>query len=533
MKRALISFVFPFLLIFLTSSFPFAQTNSPVINSRLISVVVYPETALVKKAITANLKRGENIITLSGLTPEIIDDSIQISLSNPDINIVDVKVSETFLSPFEQEEVKRLKEKLEEIERAILLKNAEKEAIKLFSSTIERFSPQLKDQQINIPAINSYFELIEKIFKRTGKTIAEIEEELKRLNKEKTNLENELKGYGKRKERTKGISILLYSKKDSRGIIEVSYLVQGAGWRSGYDLRTNSITGRYVVEYIAMIFQNSGEDWKDAELRVSTQRPASFRDIPDQRPWYVDKLERREVLPFLKKGLELARGAPDVEKKAEEIEITPRVEEELAAVNFILPEGINIPSDGKPHRIVLATKDKETAIRYTTVPRISPYAYLKAEFENPLAYPILPGKMKIYLDGRFVGEILLNKTLYPGEKREIPLGIDESIKIERKLTKKFTEYQGTFTKETAISYEYMTEITNGKSKEIEVELKDNLPVSRNEKIKIEVKEPKDRALIKEDGSYIVLLKLKPHETYRLKTSFTVIFPREWEIKGVE
>ena len=532
MKRAFISSILIFLLIFLASSIFHAQANSPIVNSKIVSVIVYPEMALIKKAVTVELKKGDNTATLSGLTPDIIDDSIQISSPEPDINILDLKVSETYLTEFEQEEVKRLKKQLEEVEKSLLLKSAEKDAIKLFSSTIERFSPQLKDQQMNIPAINSYFELLEKIFKKTGRAMAELEEELKKLNKEKERLESELKSYGSKKEKSKALSILLYSKKEGKGTLEVSYLVRGARWSPGYYLRANTVTGKYTVEYLAMISQNSGEDWKDAEIIISTQRPVSFRDIPKQRPWYVDRAERR-VLPFLKKGLELAREAPDVEKEMEEMEFTPRVEEELVAVNFILPRGMNIPSDGKPHRIVLATKEKDTAIKYTTVPRSSPYAYLKAEFENPLTYPMLPGKIKIYLDNRFVGELLLNNTLYPGERREIPLGIDESIKVERKLIRKFTEYQGILTKETAISYDYLTEITNGRSKEIEIELKDNLPVSKNEKIRIEVKEPEDRSMVKEDGSYTLLLKLKPKETYRLKTSFTVIFPREWEITGVE
>jgi uncharacterized protein (TIGR02231 family) len=530
-KRVLIPFVFLFLLPFLAISTSHAQNNSQVVNTRIVSVTVYPETALIKKAVILELKKGDNTATLSGLTPEIIDDSIQISSSDPDINILDIKVSETFLSEFQQEEVKRLKSSLEEVERAILIKSAEKDALKLFSSTIEKYSPQSKEQQIDISAINSYFELIEKVFKRTGRAIAEIEEELKKLNKEKERLENELRSYGQKKEKTKVLLISLYSKKDTRGTVEVSYLVQGAGWRPGYNLKVNSNTNKYVIEYLAMISQNSGEDWKDTEVIVSTRKPASFRDIPVPSPWYVDRAERREVLPFLRKGLALTREAP--EKEFEKKGVAPEIKEELASVNFILPGGINIPSDGRSHRIVLASQQKDTVIKYITVPRNSPYAYLKTEFENPFTYPVLPGEVRIYLDNRFAGEILLNKALYPGEKREMPLGIDERIKVERKLTRKFTEYQGTFTKETAISYEYTTGITNGTSKEIELEFKDNLPVSRNEKIKIEIREPKDRSMIKEDGSYALLLKLKSGETHQLKTSFTVIFPRDWEITGVE
>jgi len=526
MERIIISLILASLLVVLVSSIP-ATADGTVLNSKLISVTVYPEMALIKKALTLKLKKGENRVSLSGLTPEIIDDSIQATTFEPEMSILDIKVSETYLSEFHQEEVKRLKERIEEIERSILVKNAEREAIKSFSSTIDKFSPQIKEHPINIPAINAYFELIEGLFKKTGRSIAEIEEELKKLNKEKENLENELESYGSKKEKSKVISILLFSKREGIGTVEISYLVKSARWSPNYDLRANSVTGKYNIEYIAIIFQNSGEDWKNTEVIVSTQKPASFRDIPELRPWYVDKAERR-VFHFMK-GVQTF----GFQEEAWKGEPAPAIKEELTAVNFILPKGIEIPSDGMPHRVVLASKEDEAVFKYTAVPRFSPYAYLKAEFENPFTYPMLSGEMKVYLDNKFVGKILLNRTLHPGEKRDIPLGIDESIKIERKLTKKFTEYKGTFTKETAINYEYLTEITNGKSKEIELELRDNLPVSRNEKIKIEIKEPKDKSMIKEDGSYTLLLKLKPKDTYRERISFTVIFPSEWEITGVQ
>lgn len=290
-----------------------------------------------------------------------------------------------------------------------------------------------------------------------------------------------------------------------------------------------------VQDEIATITQKTGEDWKGAEITVSTAKPVSFRDIPELNPWYVDQFKPIPREAFMYRMSKAAGMEKSIikEEELEEQAQEPVMKEGLTSVSFTLPAGINIPADGKAHRVVLASQIKEAKMKYITVPKLSPYAYLKADFENPFTFPMLAGDVNIYLDGRFAGTIAINKTLYPSEKREVPLGIDEGIKVERKLEKKFTEYSSVITKETSVTYEYLTTITNGKSRDIEIELKDNLPVSRNEKIKIEIHKPKDKSLIKEDGSYTLNINLKPKETFKSKTSFTITYPRDWSISGVE
>ena len=76
------------------------------------------------------------------------------------------------------------------------------------------------------------------------------------------------------------------------------------------------------------------------------------------------------------------------------------------------------------------------------------------------------------------------------EEMSLSLGVDEGITIERKLQKKFTEYAGVFSKDTKVRYEFTLDIANGKGREIILDLMDQFPVSRNEKIKVETERPK-------------------------------------------
>ena len=280
-----------------------------------------------------------------------------------------------------------------------------------------------------------------------------------------------------------------------------------------------------------MIWQKSGINWKDAEVRISTQKPASFRDIPEAKPWYIDISKGIYVYPMIEKSSR-AKSLDQFLPEEEQLQDV-KVEEEVASVSFILPRKISIPSDGKPHMVVVDTAEKNTTMKYTVLPRVSLYAYLTADIENPFNYPMLAGESKVYLDGKFVGDLSIKKNLYPGEKKVIPFGIDESIKVDRKLVKKFTEYQGAFNKEISINYEYLTEITNGKSIPIEIDLRDNIPVSKNEKIKIDIKEPKEIDKIGQDGSFILKIYLNAKESYKLKTAFKVTYPVDLQVKGLE
>jgi len=515
----------------LSGSSVFAD-SSPTLKTRIKTLTVYPEMALVKQEVLADLKIGENVISVVGLTPDLMDNSLQVSVNDPKIKLLDVKVYESHLQAFNQAEVKKLKDKIESIEKELFFKKAEKDAIKQFNSVITKTLPQPKDQQANIPFINSYFEVMENALKKVGKNLTELDLEISRLEKEKENLEKELTNYGQKKESIKIAEITLYSKEVVKNVpIDLSFLLKSAGWKPYYSFRIDSQSGKYSIDWSAMIWQKSGIDWKDAEIRISTQKPASFRDIPEAKPWYIDISKGIFVYPMIEKSSR-AKSLDQFLPEEEQLQDV-KVEEEVASVSFILPRKISIPSDGKPHMVVVDTAEKNTTMKYTVLPRVSLYAYLTADIENPFNYPILAGESKVYLDGKFVGDLSIKKNLYPGEKKLIPFGIDESIKVDRKLVKKFTEYQGAFNKEISINYEYLTEITNGKSIPIEIDLRDNIPVSKNEKIKIDIKEPKEIDKIGQDGSFILKIYLNAKESYKLKTAFKVTYPVDLQVKGLE
>jgi hypothetical protein len=60
----------------------------------------------------------------------------------------------------------------------------------------------------------------------------------------------------------------------------------------------------------------------------------------------------------------------------------------------------SIPSDGEPHKLVIGAVDVHPTFKYKTSPRAAAAAFLTAAGSNDSPYPLLPGPVRVFLDGR-------------------------------------------------------------------------------------------------------------------------------------
>jgi uncharacterized protein (TIGR02231 family) len=222
-------------------------------------------------------------------------------------------------------------------------------------------------------------------------------------------------------------------------------------------------------------------------------------------------------------------AAPMVENELKETEI----QEENTSFTFLLPRKVDILSDGEPHKVSISKTSAEAKFSWFTIPKLISNAFLKATMKNPFAFPLLSGPVSVFLDQKLVGTASVNSPVLADGELELSLGIDEGIKIERKLVKKYTDYAGLINKETTVNFEYAIEITNGKSKEITLDLNDQFPISRNEKIRVELKSPKgDEAVLNEEGKISWKITLAPGAKKSIPVKFSVSYPKEMNVSGL-
>lgn len=502
-------------------------------------VILYPDLAMIKKTARVSLRQGENVLRLSGVTPALIDNSVQISIEQDNARIRDIEVRETYLEKIKQERLDALRLRLEKLNGEI--KSIENE-MAVHNSSIEflkKVIPFSQNQNTPIQEISAYLAFLEKRFSDNLTKTSELEARLTNLKEERKAIENELDQIAHEEEKSKEIVIKMDTSRDGECLMVLSYLVKDAGWSPAYDVRVDSNTGRLSIDYLANINQSTGEDWKNVSMSLTTQRPAPQGDIPELAPWHLDIYTPPPPPAIYYKTPEILRkDAPipeEIPQEEEEQEYQiPEPVSETTSVSFPIPYKVDIPSDGQSHRIVLATARAEGEIKYYSVPKLLGTAIATSTFKNPFSFPMLAGPVNIFLDGRFVNSSKFKKTIIPEDKILVGLGVDEGIKIDRKLDRKFTEYSGTFSKNRVINYEYSITITNGKNRDIDIEIKDHHPVPKNEKIKVELKAPqRSEAEISEDGLILWKLTLKKAETKKLFIKFTVEHPRDLIISGLE
>lgn len=515
-----------------------------VLSSKIENVIVFRDSALIKRKAQIYIKKGENVINIAGLPSSTVDNSIQASIKRGQAKIFDVKVEKTFLVKETQEKVKKIKEKIEGLEGEIKILNAEIKAINNYIDFLKKLSPFTASAKLLQKEFEGYAKFIEDGIRNGYKSIAQIETKLSRLKEEKASLEKELSYISTKRDESKSIILTAVGTKDGETELEISYLVKDASWAPQYELYVDTQKEEINLEFYANIIQNTLEDWKDVKLEITTSKPVSAR-LSELTPWYIDIYKPREPLLYkdmvAPKAMTLERQRLGSVEEEENKEIKPDIKEEATSFSFAIKDTISIPSDNQPHRIFLASKaldkdkKKDGLIKYLTIPKLSPYVYLTGNFKNPFDFPLFAGKINIYLDGRFVRSEQLNKPFSPDEDMEVTFGIDESIKVERKRVKKFTEYAGIVSKTEKIAYEFEIDIKNGKSKNVNIFVKDNYPVSQNEQIKVTLHAPKENeAEIKKDSGIITWnLTLEPKTTKKLILKFDVEYPKNLRISGLE
>jgi uncharacterized protein (TIGR02231 family) len=120
-----------------------------------------------------------------------------------------------------------------------------------------------------------------------------------------------------------------------------------------------------------------------------------------------------------------------------------------------------------------------------STPVIDPTAFLEASFVEAEDAPLLPGKVSIYRDGVFVGR---GRMQGAGKDETVHLGFgaDDKVKIERAVLKRNEGSSGLIVTSKTDERAFKTTVRNGHDFAIKVAVEDQLPVSENEEIAVEM-----------------------------------------------
>jgi len=499
-------------------------------SSLIKKVTLFSDSALITREALVAVKKGENVFRISGLTPYFDDSSLHVEVKADFAKVLDVRIEKSFLEEKVQKRVKELKEKIKTIDNEIRVLNGE-------ITAQEEYVEFLKKQKGAQQEFESFAKFIESSLKASYAKISDIEIKMDKLKEERDALEKEISNISSSNTESKIVTVILLAERDGQFPIELTYLTSNAGWTPQYDLRVDTQNDLIEIEFFAIITQKTNEDWNDISLELSTVRPR-FGVFPDLMPWFLEVRREKKAI-FGESNKLMMRAIPEgsVSETTGAPPPSPEVREDTVSFEFIIPSKVNIPADNQPYRIFLAATQaskEETRINYSAVPKLSPLVYLMGSFKNPYSFAMLPGKVNVFIDGKFVSSNVVKKIITPGEHVTVPLGVDDSIKVERKLKEKLTDHPGIISERVRTRYHYDIQVINGKSKDIVLDVKDAFPISRDDRIKVLREAPLESdAEISQDGIVTWKLQLGGKERKTLTIKFTVEYPKELHVEGLD
>ncbi len=362
-----------------------------------------------------------------------------------------------------------------------------------------------------------------------------------------SNFTNQLNEYNQTTNQPSSTIIVTVSAKvPVTGSLTTTYITSNAGWYPLYDIRAKDSKSPVQLAYKAQVYQNTGYDWKNVKITLSTTNPAVGGNKPELNNWYLDIYDPSQV-----KYKKNVRYAPTMEAeksaaydKDEEIsnsyqlsmpaassvaDYTAEVETTLS-VEFAIGLPYTILSGGKGQQVDIKNIDLVAQYEYATVPKLDLAAFLLARITKWDIYNILSGNANIYFEGTFVGKTYIDAS-NTTDTLNISLGRDPRIVIERNLITDYTSKKmiGTNRKE---EYGYEIVIRNTKKDPVTIVVEDQYPISKNSSLEVEQIESSGATIDTATGKLSWKLSLAAAETKKLILKYSVKYPKDKKVSGM-
>lgn len=489
------------------------QTQGPApLTSAIVEVTVYGGSASVRRR--AELP-GEGRFVLGGLPASLDPDSVRVRAAGGEV--VGVEVRERFQKNVPDERVKELRERVRTLERELAGLEDEGEVLQVLLDHVQRLLRQeerahqdeVQTARVNPEAWEANFLYLAKKLDEQKRGLRELQP---RLEEKQRELEDQRLALG-RFESAGGVpqKDLILDVLGAGGALEVEYLVYGAGWEPYYDLRAKKDLSGVELAYRARVLQQTGEDWREAEILLSTAQPQRGAQGPEPQPIWLSLIDPKAPArgrmaaeaeadgAFL---MDRAVGAPQPEKAR--APVFASVESEGLSVRFRLPRKETIESRPEPTTVLIGRADLALASEHYCVPALDPTVWLRGKAKNTSEWVLLPGRAAVYFGADFVGHAAL-EAVQPGQELELALGADPGLSVKRTQLTDLREGSGVFSSRATqreawrIELENHGAFTRSADGTVEVIVQEVLPRPRDERIKVEIAEAKPK--LAEDGRW--------------------------------
>lgn len=511
-------------------------------TSRIARVTVYPGSATVERV--AKVPAGARSITLGCLPSSLDAQSLQIN-ADPAVRVGEFNVR-TDARDMVPACASPLDGRIRELEDQLAAVKAEATSLELVDGYLKNVAsggtgletPSGRPQAATPAQITATADILRK-------SAQESQNRAHQLQRKQETLELALKPLAAERERTASqraqvVTVTVTLATDREAELRLSYQVRGTGWQPTYRATLDAAKPSVLLERQALVAQNSGEDWSNVQLTLSTGQPGRATQGRLPRPWTLD------IAPPMPKGPPMAAmamsaapaPASPVARRASAEDALPSFEvsstDKAFATEFAVPQRITVPSTGQRVTLALGSHAAPVTLLTRTAPAVEEAAYLVAELAAPPGvWPV--GNANLYRDGAFVGTARIDFASATDAKgtSSLAFGRDDLITVRAEPVQDMTGNTG-FTgsrieRRTRRAYT----VENRHKTPVTLQVLHAAPQSRNEKIEIESRyqpQPTDLAWNRNPGTVAWQQPLAAGATAQFSAEHTIRYAKDLDVQ---
>lgn len=604
-----------------------AETKVP---TTIQQATVYLAGAQVQRTGTATLPTGRTTLILDDLTSGLDPESVQVSAEEDEILIISVSHRLNFYELPERDETENsLYDRIDRLEaqrrrlQAEVTIAQEEEAVLKANRDLGGTASGLDAEDLE-RGVTYQRERIRAI----KMTYLALDDSLRANQQARELLQKEIATLGQQRQRpaTSEVVVVVESEKAQTANLQLTYLVDSAYWTPEYDVRLDDLSQPLDLRYRARVVQQSGEDWEEVALTLSTGEPRVSAEAPELVTWRLRNGQRppdyRPVVPRrngesievvsgivsdengapligasvevlnsfvgtvtdfeghyeleLPKGSEALRfsyigfNSSTVEISSQKIDVVmqesavlldevvvagygkeqgligrlagaasnlrqnrrhetapppvpTQTERRATTVAFAIELPYTIPSNGKARSVEIKRYAVPAEYRHLSVPKITEDVYLSAIVRDWEQYDLISGDLQLFFEGTYLGTSYLDVSK-TADSLQLSLGRDAGVVVTRELDETFRKQSGFFGGKHVDSRGWIIAVRNTKARPIDLTVIDQVPVSAQGNIDVELEVPTTATLDEKMGQVEWTFQLPAGSERKLQFGYRAKYP---------
>jgi len=520
------------------------------VDSAIEAVTVYPDGATVTRLIAVDLPAGDTTLIARDFPPGLDPASLRVegeSAAAVTIGAIDARpprAERPVSKPESEKRIEALRDERQVLDDRIAAETARKAFAQRFANNVPLGVGEKGDTR-PLTEWRAAFSAVADEIATADNATREARVRQREIDRELARLDSELKTNPPRKME---VRVDLAASANARSALRVTYTVRGARWQPLYDARLDSGSPerKPSIELVrrAEIVQQTGEDWSDVALSVSTVRTAKGGSAPElsslivrypspQRPRAAEQRFEQSIAPSSAEFPRQDQGAANYAatenayKQAREAEGT--IESAGYQVVYRIPGRISVAANEGAKSFRVSTGKVAPDLLSRGAPALDETAFIEASFKHAEEAALLPGRVALYRDDIYVGrgQIVLTPK---DETVRLGFGADDKVKVMRATVRKVEGSTGIITSAKTDEREYKITVRSGHERPIKVVIEDRIPASEVDDIKTELlpvtTTPTERDVRDRRGVLAWSFEAAPGETKEIRLGWRLRWPAD-------